>query len=62
MFERMLSSKAGLPLSFTDYTISTELPADIDDKSSRSKNNHYVFRKAELISDCVTIVKINAQI
>lgn len=62
MFERMLSSKAGLPLSFTDYTISTELPADIDDKSSRSKNNHYVFRKAELISNCVTIVKINAQI
>lgn len=62
MFERMLSSKAGLPLSFTDYTISTALPADIDDETAEDKNNHYVFRKAELISNCVTIVKINAQI
>ncbi|EJS42905.1 put3p [Saccharomyces arboricola H-6] len=62
MFERMLSSKAGLPLSFTEYTISTALPADIDDKSTQAKGNHYVFRRAELISNCVTIVKINAQI
>lgn len=62
MFERMLSSKAGLPLSFTDYTISTALPADIDDETIEEKNSHYVFRKAELISNCVTIVKINAQI
>ncbi|CAI4044983.1 Put3p SKDI_11G1970 [Saccharomyces kudriavzevii IFO 1802] len=62
MFERMLSSKAGLPLSFTDYTISTALPADIDDEKPEHKDNHYVFRRAELISNCVTIVKINAQI
>ncbi|AQZ16435.1 PUT3 (YKL015W) [Zygosaccharomyces parabailii] len=62
MFERMLSSKAGLPLSFTDNTISTELPGDFDMSNPASGCEHYIFPEAEYIINCVKIVKINAQI
>lgn len=62
MFERMLSSKAGLPLSFTDNTISTELPDDFDMSNPPSGSEHYIFPEAEYIINCVKIVQINAQI
>lgn len=62
MFERMLSSKAGLPLSFTDNTISTELPGDFDMSNPAPGCEHYIFPEAEYIINCVKIVKINAQI
>ncbi|CAR30716.1 ZYRO0E00572p [Zygosaccharomyces rouxii] len=62
MFERMLSSKAGLPLSFTDNTISTELPGDFDMSKPPPGCEHYIFPEAEYIINCVKIVRINAQI
>ncbi|CCD23687.1 Put3p NDAI_0C00260 [Naumovozyma dairenensis CBS 421] len=62
MFERMLSSKAGLPLSFTDNTISTELPDNFDMNYPPPGCEHYIFPEAEYISNCVKIVQINAQI
>lgn len=57
MFERMSSSKAGLPLGLTDNTISTELPQDI-----RFDEPHYTFYNAEPIRNCINIVRINAKI
>lgn len=57
MFERMSSSKAGLPLGLTDNTISTELPQDI-----KVDNPNYIFFRAEAITNCVKIVRINAKI
>ncbi|CAB4256463.1 similar to Saccharomyces cerevisiae YKL015W PUT3 Transcriptional activator of proline utilization genes [Maudiozyma barnettii] len=62
MFERMLSSKAGLPLSFTDYSISTELPADFDISNPPKQYRHYTFPEAECLSNCVKIVQINGYI
>lgn len=62
MFERMLSSKAGLPLSFTDETITTELPDDFDMSSPPAGCEHYIFPEAEYITNCVKITQINAQI
>ncbi|KAL2710580.1 Proline utilization trans-activator [Kluyveromyces marxianus] len=62
MFERMLSSKAGLPLSFTDNTITTELPDDFDMSSPPPDCESYVFPEAEYITNCVRITQINAQI
>lgn len=66
MYERMLSSKAGLPLSFTDDSISTELPKDIDmtltdfPKDAKDVRGYYIFPSAEYINNCVTITQINA--
>ncbi|CCH57874.1 hypothetical protein TBLA_0A00730 [Henningerozyma blattae CBS 6284] len=63
MFERMLSSKAGLPLSFTDNTISTELPSNINcaqDNDILAKYYYYV--EAAYIGESVKIVQINGQI
>ncbi|CAN3365807.1 proline utilization trans-activator [Diutina catenulata] len=62
MYERMLSSKAGLPLSFADDSVSTELPFDfhadpVDDSDVRSC---YIFPPADYINNCVTITQINA--
>ncbi|SCU78458.1 LAMI_0A04698g1_1 [Lachancea mirantina] len=62
MFERMLSSKAGLPLSFADDTITTELPSDFDMSSPPLGCEYYIFPEAEYITNCVRITKINAQI
>lgn len=62
MFERMLSSKAGLPLSFTDNTITTELPDDFDMTNPPPDCEHYIFPEAEYITNCVRITQINAQI
>ncbi|GMM36420.1 Put3 protein [Saccharomycopsis crataegensis] len=62
MFERMLSSKAGLPLSLTDDCISTELPEDFDMSHPSDNCKHYIFPEAEYIRNCVTIVQINALI
>ncbi|SMN17699.1 similar to Saccharomyces cerevisiae YKL015W PUT3 Transcriptional activator of proline utilization genes [Maudiozyma saulgeensis] len=62
MFERMLSSKAGLPLSFTDYSISTELPADFDTSKPPKQYRYYTFPEAECLSNCVKIVQINGYI
>ncbi|QLQ80636.1 hypothetical protein HG537_0D06370 [Torulaspora globosa] len=62
MFERMLSCKAGLPLSFMDETISTELPDDFDMSNPPPGSEHYIFPEAEYITNCVKIVQINAQI
>ncbi|CAK9681886.1 unnamed protein product [Candida parapsilosis] len=68
MYERMLSSKAGLPLSFADDSVSTELPVDFridlsdfprDDKDVRG---YYIFPPADYINNCVTITQINAVI
>lgn len=66
MYERMLSSKAGLPLSFADDSISTGLPKDIDMSVSDYPNDetdvraYYIFPSAEYINNCVTITQINA--
>lgn len=66
MYERMLSSKAGLPLSFADDSVSTELPIDfnpdlsdfpLDDNDVRG---YYIFPSAEYINNCVAITQINA--
>ena len=62
MFERMLSSKAGLPLSFTDNTISTELPDDFEMSSPPKGCEYFIFPQAEFLSNCVKIVQINAHI
>ncbi|KAI5958404.1 PUT3 [Candida margitis] len=68
MYERMLSSKAGLPLSFADDSVSTELPVDFkidlsdfprDDQDVRG---YYIFPPADYINNCVTITQINAVI
>ncbi|RCK61034.1 Proline utilization trans-activator [Candida viswanathii] len=68
MYERMLSSKAGLPLSFADDSVSTELPVDFkidltdfprDDSDVRG---YYIFPPADYINNCVTITQINAVI
>lgn len=66
MYERMLSSKAGLPLSFADDSVSTELPFDFQmklDDFPRDENDvrgYYIFPSAEYINNCVTITQINA--
>lgn len=63
MYERMLLLKAGLPLSFADDLVSTELPFDFkpdevyDDHDVRL---YYVFPPADYINNCVTITQINA--
>jgi len=66
MYERMLSSKAGLPLSFADDSVSTELPIDFNidlsdfPKSENDVRGFYIFPSAEYINNCVTITQINA--
>lgn len=68
MYERMLSSKAGLPLSFADASVSTELPADFDMRldyfpsDSKDVRGYYIFPPNEYIKNCVTITQINATI
>lgn len=62
MYERMLSSKAGLPLSFADYTITTELPDDFNMSNPPPNCEHYIFPEAEYITNCVRITQINSQI
>ncbi|SCU88634.1 LAME_0E00606g1_1 [Lachancea meyersii CBS 8951] len=62
MFDRMLSSKAGLPLSFADESITTELPGDFNMSNPPAKCEHYIFPEAEYITNCVKITQINAQI
>ena len=68
MYERMLSSKAGLPLSFADDSVSTELPIDFKiDLTDFPRDEHdvrgyYIFPPADYINNCVTITQINAVI
>ncbi|KAG7700493.1 hypothetical protein KL951_000608 [Ogataea haglerorum] len=62
IFERMLASKAGLPLSLTDDDISTELPDDFDMSNPPPGCEHYIFPEAEFIRNCVKITQINANI
>ena len=68
MYERMLSSKAGLPLSFADDSVSTELPVDfkIDltdfPRDQSDVRGYYIFPPADYINNCVTITQINAVI
>lgn len=68
MYERMLSSKAGLPLSFADDSVSTELPVDfkIDlsdfPRDKQDVRGYYIFPPADYINNCVTITQINAVI
>lgn len=68
MYERMLSSKAGLPLSFADDSVSTELPFDfnnnLDDfpRDLSDVRGYYIFPSAEYINNCVAITQINALI
>ncbi|CAI5757304.1 unnamed protein product [Candida verbasci] len=68
MYERMLSSKAGLPLSFADDSVSTELPVDfkIDlsdfPRDESDVRGYYIFPPADYINNCVTITQINAVI
>ena len=62
MFERMLSSKAGLPLSFMDNTISSELPSDFDMSNPPPGCEHYIFPESEYITSCIKITQVNAQI
>jgi proline utilization trans-activator len=62
MYERMLSSKAGLPLSLTDNSIGTELPDDFDMTNPPPSCEHYIFPEAEYITNCVKITQINAKI
>ncbi|ODQ46534.1 hypothetical protein PICMEDRAFT_58821 [Pichia membranifaciens NRRL Y-2026] len=62
MYERMLASKAGLPLSLTDEDISTELPSDFDMSQPAPGCENYIFPEAEFISNCVKITQINANI
>ncbi|RLV86223.1 Proline utilization trans-activator [Meyerozyma sp. JA9] len=63
MYERMLSSKAGLPLSFTDDSVSTELPQNLglsDHGDGKNVTDLYIFPPAEYINNCVLITQINA--
>lgn len=62
MYERMLSSKAGLPLSLNDNSIGTELPDDFDMFNPPPGCEHYIFPEAEYITNCVKITQINAKI
>ncbi|KAH3678496.1 hypothetical protein WICMUC_001513 [Wickerhamomyces mucosus] len=62
MYERMLSSKAGLPLSLTDNSIATELPDDFDMIDPPKGYEHYIFPEAEYITNCIKITQINAKI
>ncbi|CCH45170.1 Proline utilization trans-activator [Wickerhamomyces ciferrii] len=62
MYERMLSSKAGLPLSLNDNSIATELPDDFDMFNPPQGCEHYIFPEAEYITNCIKITQINAKI
>lgn len=68
MYERMLSSKAGLPLSFADDSVSTELPVDFSilaedlPRDASDVRSYYIFPPADYINNCVTITQINALI
>ncbi|CDK25050.1 unnamed protein product [Kuraishia capsulata CBS 1993] len=62
MYERMLASKAGLPLSFTDDNISADLPDDFDMSNPEKNCEFYIFPEAEFIRNCVKITQINADI
>ncbi|KAI5958092.1 PUT3 [Candida theae] len=68
MYERMLSSKAGLPLSFADDSVSTELPVDFKvdlsdfPRDEQDVRGYYIFPPADYINNCVTITQTNAVI
>lgn len=68
MYERMLSSKAGLPLSFTDHSVTTKLPSDFSaDMSDYPAFDYdirglYTFRPSEPIKNCVLITQVNTEI
>lgn len=68
MYERMLSSKAGLPLSFADDSVSTELPYDFNvdlqdfPRDENDVRGYYIFPSSDYINNCVTITQINAVI
>lgn len=62
MFERMLASKAGLPLTLTDDYVSSELPDDFDMSHPPVGCEFYIFPELEYIKNCVKITTINASI
>lgn len=62
MYERMIATKQGLPLSVADDDIITELPEDFDMTTTPPNCENYIFPEAEFISNCVKITQINSEI
>ncbi|ODQ77465.1 hypothetical protein BABINDRAFT_25839, partial [Babjeviella inositovora NRRL Y-12698] len=62
IYERMLSSKIGLPLLVTDECVSTALPSDFDMTQPPAGCEHYIFPEAEILTTTIRITKINAKV
>ncbi|CCE65557.1 hypothetical protein TPHA_0L02050 [Tetrapisispora phaffii CBS 4417] len=74
IFERMFSSKAGLPLNLSDNNISTVLPSNhffenstVNSPNNQTElnnknNNNFKFSSATSLTNCVKIVQINGKI
>lgn len=62
IYERMLSSKAGHPLSFQDVSISCQLPSDFDMSNPPEGCENYIFPEAEYLLACINTTFISAKI
>lgn len=62
MYERMILTKQGLPLTFSNDEITTEFPGDFDMSSPPMNCENYIFPESEFISNCVRITQINSEI
>lgn len=62
IYERMLSSKAGHPLSFQDLSISCQLPSDFDMSNPPAECENYIFPEAEYLLACINTTVISAKI
>lgn len=62
IYERMLSSKAGHPLSFQDLSISCQLPSDFDMSNPPAECENYIFPEAEYLLACINTTFISAKI
>lgn len=62
IYERMLSSKAGHPLSFQDVSISCKLPSDFDMSNPPEGCENYIFPEAEYLLACINTTFISSKI
>lgn len=62
IYERMLSSKAGHPLSFQDASISCQLPSDFDMSNPPAGCENYIFPEAEYLLACINTTVISTKI
>lgn len=58
IYERMLSSKLGLPLLLADSQVTAQLPSDIE----TTDGGFYLFLEAEILRKMILVTRINTQV